>query len=132
MREPKAIGPDIPPGGKRRCTNCKQYKSVGNFHTVLHTLVDGTKKRYWRSQCRACTNSARKGKTTSTWWNEENTARDRAATRLIQAAPNVFLPLFKEELMKEYKGLGLTDQEAEARLEYRTRYVKEYIRRLKE
>lgn len=133
IRDETAIEPEVPPGGKRKCNKCKEYKYVyKDFSTVIHTLKDGTKKRYWRSRCRQCTNAARRGKSTSTWWKEEINARDKAATRLIRAAPSVFLPLFQEELLKQYKRLGLTAREAEARLAYRIRYVKEYIRQLED
>ena len=131
IKDDSAIGPDIPVGGKRKCVKCKEHKEVHeHFSTVIHTLKNGTKKRYWRSRCKDCSNKARRGKSTSTWWKEEISARDKAGTRLIRAAPSVFLPLFKEELLKEYKRLGLTAREAEARLAYRTRYVKEYIRKI--
>lgn len=130
IRDYTAIDAEPPPSGKKRCTVCRQYKPIEYFSTNIHKLADGTKKRYWRGRCNTCHNESRRGKSTSTWWKEEALARDKAATRLIQAAPSVFLPLFVDELQKQYKRMGLTEPEAEARLGYRTRFVKEYIKRL--
>ena len=133
-----ALPPVMPVGGKKRCTMCKAYKNVSfntkesDFSTTLHTRKNGKAQRYWRGKCKACYNAyrAKQGKSTTTWWVAEQNARDIAATRLIKAAPNVFLPLFIEELVKKYKELGLSDQDIQRRIEYRTKYVKVYIQQL--
>lgn len=115
--------PDAPPGGKRRCNGCKQYIECNRdtFGTVIHYLSNGQGKRYWRSKCRRCEINSRKKPTgKKSWLPGEERARTRAVTRLIKMAPELFLPIFVEELQKE----GLSPVRIKARTAYLNNYIK--------
>lgn len=123
--------PEIPPGGKRRCTGCLEYKQLPqSFSTVLHTLKTGRKKRYWRSRCKDCEREARKGrpKGKDSWTIAEKRARDKALTRLGKITPTIYLPIFLEEITKAYRAEGYSEQQAKQMAEYKAQFIRYYIK----
>ena len=128
--------PEPPPGAKKRCSKCKEYKRCdqtehGEFKTVIKYYKAGP-RRYWASACNLCIaeyhrNRVRKpGK--NGWTSDEKMARLRALTRLSKATPRLFKPMLEDELYRLYRRQGFDKQQAIEKTKQRAGYVQDYIK----